>query len=332
MSVELLDCTLRDGTYINDGIFGFDTIKKIISSLSDSNLDIIELGWLKNVVFDKEKTIFSKISDIEQFLPEKKKTKYSLMLYDNEYDLGQIPLNSGMIDIIREIFHKDNYKDAIKRSEIIKDSQYGLFYQAVNTNEYNNRDLMELSGLANRIMPDCIYIVDTHGSMFKEDLKRVFEILDENLDDKIKIGFHSHNNLQLSFALTIEFIEMAKKTKRNIIVDSSLFGMGRGAGNLNTELICEYLNKFYFKNYDTNIINEILEDEILKFKKLYEWGYNVNYLLSGSYNIHSRYAKYLTEKYHISPKALREVFNHIKDNDKKTFSPYIAEDAYKTVL
>ena len=108
--------------------------------------------------------------------------------------------------------------------------------------------------------------------------------------------------------------------------------MGRGAGNLNTELICEYLNKFYFKNYDTSIINEIIEDEILKFKKLYEWGYNVNYLLSGSYNIHSRYAKYLTEKYHISPKALREVFNHIKDNDKKTFSPNIAEDAYKTVL
>ena len=177
MSVELLDCTLRDGTYVNDAFFGFDTVKNIIKDLSESNIDVIECGWLKNVLFEKDKTIFSKISDIEPFLPEKKTSQYSLMLYHNEYDLDNLPLNCGTIDIIREIFHKDSYKDAIKRSEIIKDSGYKLFYQAVNTIEYNNRDLMELSGLANRIMPDCIYIVDTHGSMFREDLKRIFEII-----------------------------------------------------------------------------------------------------------------------------------------------------------
>ena len=332
MSTELLDCTLRDGTYVNDGNFGFETIKALISGLNNSNVDIVECGWLINKDFSINKTNFSNISDIEMFLECEKKAKYSLMLYHNEYDLKKIVKNRGRIDILREIFHKEKYKEAIERSKIIKNSGYELFYQLVNTNEYNNQELMELSGLSNKIMPDCIYIVDTNGSMFRNDLKRVFEILNENLDDKIKIGFHSHNNLQLSFALTIDFIEMAAREKRNIIVDSALFGMGRGAGNLNTELIAEYLNKFYFKNYNLDIINKLITNEILKFKENSDWGYNIPYLLSGSFNIHSRYAKYLTDKYKINPKTLREVFSIIQKSETQGFSKEKAESAINSIL
>ncbi len=332
MSTELLDCSLRDGTYVNDGNFGFETIKALISGLNNSNIDIIECGWLINKDFSINRTYFSNISDIEIFLECEKKAKYSLMLYHNEYDLKKIIKNTGRIDILREIFHKEKYKEAIERSKIIKNSGYELFYQLVNTNEYNNQELMELSGLSNKIMPDCIYIVDTNGSMFKSDLKRVFEILNENLDDKIKIGFHSHNNLQLSFALTIDFIEMATSKKRDIIIDSTLFGMGRGAGNLNTELISEYLNKFYFKNYNLDIINKLITNEIIKFKENSDWGYNIPYLLSGSFNIHSRYAKYLTDKYNVNPEILREVFSIIKKGEISGFSKEKAEDAIKSVL
>lgn len=332
MSTELLDCTLRDGTYVNDGNFGFETIKALISGLNNSNVDIIECGWLINKDFSINKTYFSNISDIEIFLECEKKAKYSLMLYHNEYDLKKIIKNTGRIDILREIFRKEKYKEAIERSKIIKNSGYQLFYQLVNTNEYNNQELMELSGLSNKIMPDCIYIVDTNGSMFRGDLKRVFEIIDENLDDRIKIGLHSHNNLQLSFSLAIDFIEMANNKKRDIIIDSTLFGMGRGAGNLNTELITEYLNKFYFKNYDLDIINKLITNEILKFKETTDWGYNIPYLLSGTFNIHSRYAKYLTEKYEINPETLREVFAIIKKGETSGFSKEKAENAIKSIL
>lgn len=332
MSIELLDCSLRDGTYVNDGVFGFETIKNILSGLNSSNLDIIECGWLFDNDFSINKTYFSKIQDIDIFLPEEKKSKYSLMLYHDKYDLKKIPKNRGKIDIIREIFHKDKYKEAISRSDIIKDSGYMLFYQVVNTAEYSNKELMELSGLANKIKPDCIYIVDTHGSMFRSDLKRIFEILNENLEDTIKIGFHSHNNLQLSFSLSIDFIEFAQNKKRDIVIDSTLFGMGRGAGNLNTELIAEYLNKFYFKKYDLSCINKLITNEIIKFKDLSDWGYNIPYLISGSFNIHSRYAKYLTDKYDIKPDILREVFSFINNEDKKTFSKEKADKIYQSII
>ena len=331
MSIELLDCTLRDGAYVNDGIFGFETIKNIIKGMNNSKIDILECGWLMNSDFSINKTYLNQVSDIENFLEEEKKVKYSLMLYHDKYDLKKIPKNRGQIDIIREIFHKDRYKEAIYNSEIIKDSGYELFYQAVNTNEYSNKDLMELSGLTNKIKPNCLYIVDTHGSMFKDDLKRVFDILSENLDDEIKIGFHSHNNLQLSFALTIDFIDYAKTKKRDIIIDSTLFGMGRGAGNLNTELISEYLNKFYFKNYDLDMINQVIMNEIIKFRELTDWGYSIPYLLSGSFNIHSRYAKYLTDKYEVKPDILREVFSFLNKNEGKIFSEKKADEIYKSL-
>lgn len=329
MSLELLDCTLRDGTYVNDGAFGFETAKNVICGLNEAGVDIVECGWLSDCNFSINKTYFRQLDDLAPLLPKDKKAKYSLMLYHDRYDLKKIPKRAGNIDIIREIFHKDQYKEAIMRSEVIKESGYELFYQVVNTNIYNNQELMELSGLANKIKPDCIYIVDTNGGMFRSDLKRVFDILNENLDDNIKIGFHSHNNLQLSFSLAIDFIEFAKLKNRNIIVDSTLFGMGRGAGNLNTELICEYLDKFYFKNYNLNIINKLILNEILKFKDLCDWGYSVPYLISGSFNIHSRYAKYLTDKYEIKPEILRGVLSEISGEDKKEFSREKAEAAYR---
>lgn len=332
MSVKLLDCSLRDGTYVNDGNFGFETIKNIISGLNAANFDIIECGWLINKEFNINKTYFSDINNIEIFLEKEKKSKYSLMLYDSEYDLKKIIKNIGRIDIIREIFKKDGYKEAIERSKIIKNSGYELFYQLVNTNEYSNKDLMELSGLSNKIMPDCIYIVDTNGSMFKNDLERVFDILNENLDDKIEIGFHSHNNLQLSFALAIDFIELAKSKKRNVIIDSTLFGIGRGAGNLNSELIAEYLNKFYFKNYNLDIINKLIVNEILKFKEITDWGYSIPYLLTGTYNIHSRYAKYLIDKYDVKPEVLRKVFSVIEKNKPSGFLKENAESVYKSLI
>lgn len=332
MSVELLDCSLRDGTYVNDGEFGFETIKNILSGLNNSNMDIIECGWLIDCDFSINKTYFQRIEDIEMFLSEDKKSKLAMMINYDRYNLKKIPKNRGKIDIIREMFHKGEYKEAISRSEIIKDSGYELFYQIVNTGEYNNKELMELSGLANKIKPDCIYIVDTNGSMFKDDLKRVFEILSENLDDEIKIGFHSHNNLQLSFALSIEFIDLAKAKKRDIIIDSTLFGIGRGAGNLNTELIGEYLNKFYFKNFNLDEINKVINNEILKFKELSDWGYNIPYLLTGSFNIHSRYAKYLTDKYDVKPDILREVFSFLNKQEKRGFDKNKAESAYKSIV
>ena len=332
MSVKLLDCSLRDGTYVNDGNFGFETIKNIISGLNAANFDIIECGWLINKEFNINKTYFSDINNIEIFLEKEKKSKYSLMLYDSEYDLKKIIKNIGRIDIIREIFKKDGYREAIERSKIIKNSGYELFYQLVNTNEYSNKDLMELSGLSNKIMPDCIYIVDTNGSMFKNDLERVFDILNENLDDKIEIGFHSHNNLQLSFALAMDFIELAKSKKRNVIIDSTLFGIGRGAGNLNSELIAEYLNKFYFKNYNLDIINKLIVNEILKFKEITDWGYSIPYLLTGTYNIHSRYAKYLIDKYDVKPEVLRKVFSVIEKNKPSGFLKENAEAVYKSLI
>ena len=94
---------------------------------------------------------------------------------------------------------------------------------------------------ANFIGVNACYIVDSFGSMFPEDMDLILSIFEETLDNQIELGFHSHNNIQLSLALSIKFINDAK---RDIIIDSTLQGIGRGAGNTKTELLLEYMNRY----------------------------------------------------------------------------------------
>ena len=60
------------------------------------------------------------------------------------------------------------------------------------------------------------------------------------MSSSIRIGFHSHNNMQLSNALSQEFVRITQG-KREVVVDATLSGMGRGAGNTPTELIVQYM-------------------------------------------------------------------------------------------
>ena len=81
--------------------------------------------------------------------------------------------------------------------------------------------------------------------MYEEDLDRIVSVLDRELKENVAIGFHSHNNQQLAFSNAIHFIKILEKSQRTVVVDSSLCGMGRGAGNATTELMVNYLNHKY---------------------------------------------------------------------------------------
>ena len=45
--VNILDCTLRDGGYVNDFNFGQDILKDIIKKLTKASIDIIECAFLE---------------------------------------------------------------------------------------------------------------------------------------------------------------------------------------------------------------------------------------------------------------------------------------------
>lgn len=312
--IQLLDCTLRDGCYIVEADFGTPVIRGIAKRLENANIDIIECGWLKDAPHRSGTAFYHVPTDAVAYMPEKRSldTRYAVMIDWNRYDLDQLPEHTpGAPEIIRLVFPREHAAEAIPLGRKIKAKGYSLFYQAANTLGYSDAELVELAAAINREAPESISIVDTFGAMYPEDLERIFGIMDRELAPKIKLGFHSHNNQQLSFALSMEFVKLAAKSPRRIVVDSSLCGMGRGAGNTTTELLTNYLNRFHHGNYDLNEIMDTIDLYLSYLGENYQWGYSIPFFIAGIYCTHVNNIDYLIKHHRTLARDMRIIIESI---------------------
>ena len=241
-NVKVLDCTLRDGGYINNWKFGKENVKNIIHSLELANVDIIETGFLRPGVYDEDTSVFSTVDQIKkQISPKKTGVLYTAMIENRNYPELSLPDYDGCsIDVIRITFRKNEWSQAKKNIQDIVSKGYKVCVQPVGSASYDDESLLNLIKDVNIIKPYAFYIVDTLGVMYRNDMRRFFYLIDNNLSKDILIGYHSHNNLQMAFANAQEITRLNQT--RTIILDSSCYGMGRGVGNLPTELIIDYLN------------------------------------------------------------------------------------------
>ena len=131
--------------------------------------------------------------------------------------------------------------------------------------------------------------------MYTEDLQRVYNIIDHNLISTCKIGFHSHNNLQMSNALSQSFLRMTYGN-REVVVDGTISGMGRGAGNTPTELIAQYMVSKLGYNYDMDALLDVIDGYMNNIRSWYNWGYTTPYFIAGSYSAHVNNITYLLKK------------------------------------
>lgn len=317
--IQLLDCTLRDGGYINNWNFKDEVKYKLIDSLITSNIEFIEIGYLNEKQGkDSNSTINKDIEKVNKDLLSYDK-EFLIMINHGDYEIEKLKeFKIGeKVNGIRYVFKKEEIEDSIKNIITIKEKGYKVFVQPMQTIKYSDLELLELLLKINEVGVEAVYIVDSFGEMKKEDFTRFFHLYANNLNQKIKIGFHSHNNKQLSFSLAMEFCEIKKN--REIIIDSSCFGMGRGAGNLNTELVMDYLNSEYDKNYYIDSILEVVDDYILPIYNEKKWGYSIPYFLSASYNCHPNYGEFLLTKKTLTMKSIRKILSKISDDKKNKF-------------
>ncbi len=328
MGIRLLDCTLRDGAYITNSKFGRAAIRGIIKKLQDANIDIIECGWLKDKEYVPETTFFHVPSDIEEFLDKDENSLYCVMIDWDRYNVDLLPQNDGKsIDAIRVVFPHGKHKEGIEVGRKIREKGYKVLFQAANTLAYSDEELVELLGDMNDFHPVSVSIVDTFGAMYFDDLERILSAFDKYLDDSIEIGFHAHNNQQMAFALSIEFAEKLHD-KRNIIIDSTLSGMGRGAGNTTTELITSYLVKKHHGKYDINPILDAIDVYMQKYEKDYSWGYSTPYFLAGLYQCHVNNIAYLLENHRTSAKDMHSILSALSQEERRKYDYDILEDKY----
>ena len=329
-SIRILDCTLRDGAYIVNGLFGEPAIRGIINKLKNANIDIIECGWLKNDTCVDGTTYYHVPRDVEKYLSGKsEKVKYVAMIDWDRYDLQNLPECDGKsIDAIRVVFPHNHYSEGMALGGVIKSKGYEVFFQAANTLAYSDEELVELATIANQVKPSSLSIVDTFGAMYGEDLSRIVNILDNHLDKDIALGFHSHNNQQMSFALSMQFIDMLKNSRRDCIVDSSLCGMGRGAGNATTELVVNYINRKYGGNYDMNEVMDAIDMYMQYFLENYSWGYSIPYFIAGMYCTHVNNIAYLLKNHRTNAKDMRNIVESLSEEDRKKYDYDLLEDKY----
>lgn len=328
--MQLLDCTLRDGAYIVDAKFGTSAIKGIIDKLQKANIEIIECGWLKNAEHKIGTTFFHVPDDISMYVNRKSENSIFVAMIDwDRYDLDFLPENeNSILDAIRVVFPRGKAKEGIEVGRKILAKGYKVFFQAANTLAYSDEELVELARCVNGIDAEALSIVDTFGAMYEEDLDRIIEKLDEYLDPRIKLGFHSHNNQQLSFALTQYFVNRLQYSERDVIVDASLCGMGRGAGNTTTELAASFLNRKYNCNYEMDQILDAIDLYMEYFKANYSWGYSTPYFISGMYCCHVNNIAYLLKNHRTNARDMNEIIKSLDPQDRLKYDYDLLEEKY----
>lgn len=328
-NIHILDCTLRDGGYCNEWRFGFENAKKITAGLQEAGIEIIECGFITNrVSYDPDVTKYPHISEASIVIPENRDGKiFVAMMNYGEYNIDDLPLYDGTsIDGIRVAFHKKNLREALSLCEQIKAKGYLVFIQAMVSLAYSDEEFLSLIRRVNEFKPYAFYIVDSFGMMKGKDLTRLFYMVEHNLDEDIWIGFHSHNNMQLAYSNAQQLTMV--QTNRNLIIDSSIYGMGRGAGNLNTELFMEYLNENAGKSYQLKPILTLIDEILNGFYERNYWGYSLPNYISAAHNAHPNYAGYLDDKKTLTIEGMNDIFDMMDEDKKVSYDKSYIEELY----
>lgn len=194
-NIEILDCTLRDGGFINDWDFGHYAIYNIVNRLIESNINFLEVGFLHNDRnFDINRTITKHTEDFNKIIKIKnKKIMILAMIILGEADIDNVgDKEDTIIDGIRIVFKKKDIDKALDLAKKVKYKGYEIFLQPASVTDYTNEDMLILAKKVTEINPYAVYIVDTYGLMHKKQVLNYFNILDKTLPKNIKIGFHYH--------------------------------------------------------------------------------------------------------------------------------------------
>ena len=284
--LRILDCTIRDGGLVNNWDFSAELVRSVYQGLSAAGVDYMEVGY-KN----SPKLLQVKNAGPWAFLDEellrktilvKTATKLSALVDIGRVDVQDIlPRNESMIDLIRVACYIKDVDKAITLVETFHDLGYETSVNIMAVSHVKENDLNEALAQLNDSPVDVVYIVDSFGSLFAKDIEYLAAKFQKYITKK-EIGVHAHNNLQLAFANTL----LAAQNGVHFL-DSSVFGMGRAAGNCLTELLLGCLQN---PKYDIRPVLDIIERLFVPLREKVEWGYTIPYAITGLLDEHPRVA------------------------------------------
>ncbi len=313
---KILDCTLRDGGYYTNWDFDKELVNTYIKALNHLPVDYIELGYRSAPM--KEyfgKYFYCPVYELQEL---RKLSNKKLVIILNEKDVMAndaaelLQPIKGLVDMVRVAIDPQNFNRALLLAAEIKKLGFEVGFNVMYMSKWKQYagfidSLSQLDGLV-----DYFYMVDSYGGVYPDDVKETMGLV--RAKTKCKLGFHGHNNLELALINSLTAIENGAD-----MIDATILGMGRGAGNLKTELLLSVLNSKYKWDIDFNAIGNVVDG----FKKLldqHQWGTNVPYMISGSNSLPQKDVMdwVTTRLYSFNSiiRALQNQKNKVKDNEQ----------------
>lgn len=289
--IKVVDCTLRDGGLVNDFYFDDDFVKNLYMANVAAGVDYMEFGYkASKEIFDvKEfgKWKFCDEQDIREIVGDNDTDMKIAVMADvgrTDYKKDIIPKKDSVIDMIRIATYVNTIPAAVEMINYCADMGYETSINVMAISTATENDLDIALELLSKSPVNVIYLVDSYGSMYPEQIRRYAEKYTEIAEANGKsVGIHAHNNQQLAFANTIEACAYGVS-----YLDATISGLGRGAGNCNMELLLGFLRN---PRYSLNPILKFIQNRILPLKKSgVVWGCDVQYMLTGQQNQHPRSA------------------------------------------
>ncbi|MCR4813148.1 MAG: hypothetical protein K5867_11215 [Bacteroidales bacterium] len=309
--VHIVDCTIRDGGYLFDKNSNPDFVKGILQGLVDAGIDYVETGFLQSKT-NGESIVYHSSKDVIKYLPtDPQKTTYLGFCDNSRYSAKELDVCDGKsFKWLRISFAKHEIEESLTFCKTAMEKGYHVQFNPMDSISYSMEERASLIEKVNNVKPAVFSIVDTFGAMYMKDLVSIFHQFDSLLDKDIMIGLHSHDNLGLSCALAERMVELSEESHRDICIDGSLFGMGRGAGNAKTELLADFLNKHYGTNYNIQILLETINKYITPILANIHWGYDLPMFICGTKHSHVDNVNHLERK---GDCTITDIFNIISD-------------------
>ena len=288
--IKVLDCTIRDGGLINACQFEDKFVRAIYETCSAAGVDYMEIGYKgsRKVYSSKEygPWKFCDEDDLRRIVGDGPRTVKLSAMADAErtdYHEDILPKDQSVLDMIRVATYIHQIPTALDMIKSAHDKGYETTLNLMGVSTVQENELSEALDILARSEVNVIYIVDSFGSLYSEEVQVLARKFIQVAGRAGKqVGIHSHNNQQLAYANTIEGLILGVS-----YLDVTMGGLGRGAGNCPTELLLGFLKnpKFHIRP-----VLQCLQDHILPMKQKLKWGFDIPYMLTGQLNMHPRVA------------------------------------------
>ncbi|MCK5851245.1 MAG: aldolase catalytic domain-containing protein, partial [Kiritimatiellae bacterium] len=289
--IKIFDCTIRDGGLVNNFHFTDAFVKGVYNTCVEAGIDYMEIGKNNSSTLMSEDEFgawnFSKEEDIRRIVGDNNTdTKIAVMS-----DIGRtvkeelLPKSESVVDMIRVATYTHQIAEAIELIEAAHEKGYETTANVMAVAKSNEQELTEVLELLSKTNVDVIYIADTFGSFYPEQIRELTEKylkVAKNNGNSKEVGIHAHNNIQLAYANTLEAMIYGTS-----FLDVTISGLGRGAGNCPMELLLGFLKNPKYKQLP---VLAFIEKFIVPLEKELDWGYSIPYMITGQLVEHPRSA------------------------------------------